>query len=167
MNVIAYLISLFLCLPLAVLSQKSSTQVPQEMPEFTFFTLDKDQPFTKSNLASNSFNRVIIFFDPGCSHCQEEVKALSQNYAQLKQVNLYFVAMQEKSLINAFMTMYGGDLKGKKNVTLLQDKNYEFISRFNPSKYPATYVYGADNKLKKYWDGDKKINEIIAAINTK
>ncbi|MGK9119289.1 peroxiredoxin family protein [Olivibacter jilunii] len=144
---------------------QKTNQVPKEIPEFTFYTVDKDAPFTRNNLASNGKNIVILFFDPGCSHCQQEVLALGKNYNSIKNINLYMVAMQEKNLINAFMSMYGGQLRNKKNVTLLHDKNYEFIGRFKPTQYPATFVYGGDKKLKKYWDGEKKTEEIIKALN--
>lgn len=143
---------------------QKANQVPKEIPEFTFYTVDKDSPFTRNSLVSNGKNIVILFFDPGCSHCQQEVQALGKNYNRIKNINLYMVAMQEKNLINAFMSTYGSQLRGKKNVTLLHDKNYEFIGRFKPTQYPATFVYGSDKKLKKYWDGEKNIQEIIKAI---
>lgn len=145
-------------------AQKTS-QVPTAIPEFTFYTVDKDTPFTRNNLAANGKNIAILFFDPGCSHCQQEVLALGKNYNDIKNVNLYLVAMQEKHLINAFMSMYGGQLRNKSNVTLLHDKNYEFIAKFKPTQYPATFVYGSDKKLKTYWDGEKNIAEIIKALN--
>lgn len=144
---------------------QKNNQVPSEIPEFTFYTIDKDAPFTRNNFTSNGQNIAILFFDPGCSHCQQEVMALGKNYNSIKDVQIYMVAMQEKNLINAFMTMYGGDLRGKKNVTLLHDKNYEFIAKFKPTQYPATFVYGSDMKLKTYWDGEKKIADILKALN--
>jgi thiol-disulfide isomerase/thioredoxin len=158
------LIALLLFTKSDIYAQKSN-QVPKDIPEFTFYTVDKDAAFTRNNLASNGKNIVILFFDPGCSHCQQEARLLGKNYNKLKNVNFYFVAMQEKNLINAFMAMYASGLKGKKNVTVLHDKNYEFIGKFKPTRYPATFVFGADKKLKAYWDGDKSEQDIINTIN--
>jgi len=159
---LSYLL-LILLLSTSACAQKNP--VAADMPEFTFFTVDKDAPFTRNNLASNGKNIAILFFDPGCSHCQQEVLALGKNYNSVKNVNIYLVAMQEKNLISAFMSMYGGELRGKKNVTLLHDKNYEFIGKFKPTQYPAVYVYGSNKKLKSYWDGEKKVEDIIKALN--
>jgi len=155
----------FFLITLTQACAQNKTQVPKTIPEFTFYTLEKDTPFTRNNLAVNNKNIAILFFDPGCSHCQKEIQAIGQRYNSVKDVNLYLVAMQEKSLINAFMASYGKALNGKRNVTLLQDKNYEFIGKFKPTQYPATFVYGPDKQLKAFWDGDKAIQDIIKALN--
>jgi len=139
--------------------------VPNEIPPFTFFNIENDVAFNRTNLVNNGKNIAFLFFDPGCSHCQQEVLALGKNYSSIKNINLYLIAMQEKPLINAFMDMYGHNLKGKKNVVVLHDKNYEFIGKFKPTQYPAVFVYGANKKLKTYWDGEKKIDAIIKALN--
>lgn len=164
MKGLLYMITLLFIINVEAYAQKN-TQVPKDIPEFTFYTVDRDAPFTRNNLANNGKNIVFLFFDPGCSHCQQEARTLGKNYNKVKNINFYFVAMQEKNLINAFMAMYADELKGKKNVLVLHDKNYEFIGKFKPTRYPATFVFGTDKKLKAYWDGDKTEQDMINTIN--
>lgn len=139
---------------------------PETIPSFTFYKANSGIKFTQNDLAKTG-NIVLLFFDPGCSHCQDETRDIGKNYQQVKTANFYFIAMQDPSLMEDFMATYGGELKGKSNVTLLYDRNVEFLPKFNPKQYPAVYVYGSDHQLRAYWDGEKKIDKIIEAINSK
>lgn len=137
---------------------------PVEIPAFTFFKLDDNTPFTQRELPASG-RVVLVFFDPGCGHCQEEAEAIGNNLDKFKDASFYFIAMQDKPLIQAFVDKYGKKLTGKKNVTFLHDGNYEFISKFNPAEYPSLYVYSANKRLVKYLHGPKKINTILAVVN--
>lgn len=135
------------------------------VPDFTFFILKSGIRFTKEDLAESG-NIVFIFFDPTCGHCQHEARDIGQHYDEVKNANFYFVSMNDPSLMASFLDTWATPLVGKGNVEVLYDRNAEFINKFHmPSQYPATYVYGADGKLKEYWNGERRINEIIAAIN--
>lgn len=137
---------------------------PAKIPAFTFFKLADGTPFTKSELPASG-RVVLVFFDPGCGHCQEEAEAIGNNLDRFKDASFYFIAMQDKPLIQEFIAKYGKKLKGKSNVTFLHDGNYEFISKFNPSEYPSLYVYSANGQLVKYLHGPKEINTILAVVN--
>lgn len=138
---------------------------PTEIPPFTFFTLEDNSPFTADELVKSG-RVVLVFFDPGCGHCQQEAEAIGDHLDQFKNASFYFIAMQDKPLINAFVDKYGKKLKDRSNVTFLHDGNYEFISKFNPAEYPSLYVYSATNKrLVKYLHGPTKINTILATVN--
>ncbi|EEI90057.1 Gram-positive signal peptide protein, YSIRK family [Sphingobacterium spiritivorum ATCC 33300] len=131
--------------------------------DFTFYKLKSGISFGKVDLAKDK-NSVFVLFDPGCSHCQHEATALSDNYDKIKGVNVYFVSMNDPALMASFFDTFGPKLNGKSNVELLYDRNQEFIQKFHvPSQFPANYVYGPDGQLKEHWEGDKNINEIIAA----
>ena len=135
------------------------------IPDFTFFVLKSGIRFTKEDLAKSG-NRVFIFFDPTCSHCQHEANELGKNYDSVKDVHLYFVSMNDPALMASFLDTWAKPLVGQENVEVLYDRGAEFINKFHlPSQYPATYVYGADGALKEYWNGERNTNEIIAAMN--
>ncbi len=134
------------------------------IPDFTFYILKSGIRFTKEDLVKNG-NIVFVFFDPTCSHCQHEARDLGQHYERIKDVNLYFVSMNDPALMSTFLETHAKPLAGKENIELLYDRNAVFINKFHiPSQYPATYIYGADGVLKQYWNGERDIEEIITAI---
>ena len=150
---------------LAFSMQAQSNAQPSEIPAFTFFKLEDNAPFTQQELPASG-RVVLVFFDPGCGHCQEEAEAIGNNLDKFKDASFYFITMQDKPLIQEFVDKYGKKLTGKGNVTFLHDSNYEFIGKFNPTEFPSLYVYSATNKrLVKYLHGPKKINTILAVVN--
>ncbi len=150
-------------LPIFYLKAQGRTQ-PVEIPAFTFFKLGDNSLFTQQDLSSKG-KIVLIFFDPGCGHCQEEVEAIGDNVDKFKDASFYFITMQDKPLIQEFVDKYGKKLKGRSNVTFLHDGKYEFITKFNPSEYPSLYVYSANKRLLKYLHGPKNVNTIVAVVN--
>lgn len=135
----------------------------QDIPPFTFYKVKSGVSFTNADIPKGK-NTAFILFDPNCSHCKTEAAALAKNYNKLKNVNIYFVSMNDPALQASFLETFAKELVGKPNVEVLYDRNQDFIQKFHvPKQYPANYVYGKDQKLVTYWDGDKDINEIIKA----
>ena len=141
-----------------VFSQASS------IPEFTFYKLDGTK-FTQTDVQKRT-NTIFIFFDVTCSHCQKETERIGNNYSKLKNTAFYMVSMDEVPAIKKFMGSYGRLLNNKKNFTLLQDKDRQFIPRFMPTRYPAIFVYSPQGKLIKYFSGEVDMKEIIQATKS-
>ncbi|MEC3879853.1 peroxiredoxin family protein [Parapedobacter sp. 10938] len=135
------------------------------IPDFTFYILKSGIRFTKDDLAKTG-NIVFVLFDPTCSHCQQEANDIGKHYDQVKDANFYFVSMNDPALMASFLDTWAKPLVGKENVEVLYDRGADFINKFHlPSQYPATYVYGAGGELKEFWNGERDVNEIVAAIN--
>ena len=138
-------------------------QVPaQTIPEFNFYRLDKT-PFTNKDLAKEK-KLFFIFFDSDCEHCQRAVSQINRQYASIKKTALYLITLDPQQKINIFMGKYGDGLKDKKNVTLLQDKQYQFITKFQPKKYPSMFLYSPDKKLLAYEDNDESVFRILNMV---
>jgi len=134
------------------------------IPEFTFYILRSGIRFTKADLAKKG-NIVFILFDPTCGHCQHEASDIGKHYEEIKDVNLYFVSMNDPALMSTFLEKWAKPLVGKTNVEVLYDRNAEFINKFHvPSQYPATYVYGTDSRLKTFWNGERPTREVIDGL---
>lgn len=141
-----------------------SPQPTSVIPDFTFYILRSGIQFTKTDLAKKG-NLVFILFDPTCGHCQQEANHLGKHYDEVKDANFYFVSMNDPALMSTFLETHAKPLVGKANVELLYDRNADFVNKFHiPSQYPAVYIYGSNGQLKEYWDGERKISDVIAAI---
>lgn len=152
---------LFLLLSLCTVN--SLAQVPaQTIPDFTFYKLDKT-PFINRDLAKEK-KLFFLFFDTDCEHCQRAVSYIGQHYAVIKNTAVYLVTLDPQQKINLFMTKYGYGLKDRKNVTLLQDKQYQFIMKFQPKKYPSMFLYSQDKQLLDYEDNDESVFRILNLI---
>ena len=142
------------------LAQKAPAQT---IPAFKFYKVKSGISFTNADIPKGK-KTALILFDPNCSHCQSEAGQLAKNYSKIKDVNIYFVSMNDPALMANFLETFAKELVGKPNIEVLYDKNQDFIQKIHvPKQFPANYVYGADQQLQTYWDGDKKINDIIAA----
>lgn len=134
----------------------------KQLPDFKFYKVKSGIGFTNEDIPANR-NTVFILFDPSCGHCQQETGLLAKNYEKLKDVNLYFISMNDPSLMASFLETFGKGLVDKPNVEVLYDRNQEFIQKFHvPAQFPANYIYGANGALKNNWDGEKDIDFVIA-----
>lgn len=135
----------------------------ETIPNFTFYKVKSGMSFSNTDIPKGK-KTVFILFDPSCSHCQHEAADLAKNYDKIKDVNIYFVSMNDPALQASFLETFAKELANKPNVEVLYDKNQEFIQKFHiPSQFPANYVYGSDMKFQTHWDGAKDINTIIEA----
>lgn len=140
----------------------TSKEPAATIPAFNFYKVKSGISFTHTDIPANR-NTVFILFDPSCGHCQHETTSLAKNYGRLKNVNIYFVSMNDPALMASFLETFGKELVDKPNVEVLYDRNQEFIQKFHvPAQFPANYIYGPDGKLKNSWDGEKQIDYVLA-----
>jgi peroxiredoxin len=120
------------------------------IPEFKFFKLDK-RAFTNKNLEPDKL-LFFCFFDITCDHCRHAIEKINQHYAEFNKTAIYLITLDNQDGIKNFFSHYGPNLPGKKNVTILQDLQNEFIVKFRPVKYPSIFLYSREKKLIMYDD---------------
>ncbi len=133
------------------------------IPSFTFYKVKSGIAFHKEDIPTDR-KTVFILFDPSCSHCRSEAGALGKNYDKIKDINIYFISMNDPALMASFLETFAKELVNKPDVEVLYDRNQEFIQKIHvPKQFPANYVYSKEGQLETFWDGDKNINDILAA----
>jgi AhpC/TSA family len=120
-------------------------------------------PIKTLNLANYYF---LFFFDTECDHCQHSIQYIGQHYQEFKKTAIYLITLDSLAKIDGFMNKYGGNLKAKKNVTILQDIRNEFIQKFGARKYPSLFLYSAKKELMLYEDNEQNLFRFIQKVNT-
>ena len=148
---------------LILISTTSVAQKPAAIiPEFNFFKLDNTL-FTNKNLEQGKL-LFFVFFDTDCDHCQHAIKNINEHRTAFNKAAVYLITQDVKGKIDMFMDKYGQNLRGKKNITILQDLKLEFIRKFTPKKYPSMFLYSADKKLILYDDNEQNIPNFLQKI---
>ena len=152
----------YIFLALVLMLGRAWAQEGMEMPAFSkFYDKDTGLPFTRDSL-NRSNQQVLIFYDPGCGHCQELGQGIAKRLDTFAaDVDFYFISMQEKPLVDGFVNMFAPQLAKDKRVKFLYDPEGEFILMFNPKNFPSTAVFRADSlQLIKQFDGEGKVENI-------
>lgn len=147
--------SLFVILSSFLYTLHLFAQEPSLLPSFqTFHRYDNGQKFTADSLATAGRN-ILVFYDPGCGHCQELGSSIADNWEQWdEKVFFYFVSMTEKSLVKDYVKKYAPKLSGEARAVFLYDETGEFITLFDPQKFPSTYIFDAKTRrLLAHYEG--------------
>ena len=147
-----------ICISLNIFAQKPA----EKIPAFTFFRQDKTA-FTNKDLANNKL-LYFVFFDADCEHCQHAVTDINKHSNDFENASVYLLTLDNNEKIATFMNKYGNQLKGKSNVTILQDTLQEFIVKFKPKKYPAMFLYSPQRELIMYTDDEKQVAKFVKRI---
>src|SRR5690606_22957716 len=142
-------------------------QAPQKLPAIsTIHNIYKPDQLLQEALPAKG-KIVLIFYDPGCGHCQELGAGIAKNIEKLGQTNVFFICMNDKEYVEGYVNMFAKGLKGNKRISFWKDPGVEFIEKFMPENYPATYVYDAPSKkLVKSFQGEGDVNKILPILST-
>jgi hypothetical protein len=77
------------------------------------------------------------------------------------------ITRDPKDDVVPFLKNFGPKLIIKKNVSVLSDKNNQFIARFLPRKFPSMFLFNKNNDLMLYSDEEKDIPKFLTLIKAK
>ena len=128
-----------------------------EGPALPVFNLT-DLNGTPFSTATMPDDMIIIFFNPGCDHCQREATAIHGRKKDFEDKQVYFVSVDSLSTISKFRKEYD-----------LTDPNFHFaagdvetiVTAMGPvPSVPCIYIY-RDRKLVSRLEGEAEIDEIL------
>ncbi len=155
-------LALLLLISCSLSAQIAGKPPAQNIPDFKFFRLN-NEPFTDKDLPKDKLI-LFMFIDPDCDHCQHAIKTISDQYTSFQKPAIFIISIFDQNKINHFMDTYGSKLKGRKNVTMLQDKLQQFITKFNPVRYPSMLLYSPERKLIDYEDNPESVFRLVNSI---
>ena len=159
------ILAILFLISFSMLAQIPGQPPAQTIPKFKFFRFN-NASFTNKDLPQSKMV-FFLFFDSDCDHCQNAIKNIGKEYQVFKKTSIFLISLDDLNKINHFMETYGSKLKGQKNVIILQDKLQQFISKFNPQKYPSMFLYSSEKKLIDYEDNPESVFKFVNAINKK
>jgi peroxiredoxin len=135
------------------------------VPDFSLTRMDNGKPFQRKDLAANK-RTLFLFLDAECSHCQDALTQYNMHYKELGSLAVYLVSMNKKESVVPFLTKFGHDISQMKNVTVLLDTKYEFVTKFKPTQYPGMFLYSSSQRLELYSHENKDIPVVLSKIST-
>lgn len=107
---------------------------------------------------------VIIYFNPGCEHCQYEASEIGKQAELFEKANMILITPDDSTKrVEAFAAKY--HLWEVDNLIILIDQDHKFKDYFGTSIFPSVFIYGSDKKLLKLYKGEIKMEAILNYIN--
>lgn len=133
-----------------------------QLPPAIFTTL-LDTPFNLADLKKNN-PLLIIYFSPGCEHCQHSAGELYRYRDNLKQSSIIMIARESKKEVAAFATRYQIDQMA--NIILLLDKDGQAHKILGFDNVPSYLLYDTQQHLIKKIVGETTMESIIKNLQT-
>jgi|APTNR8051073442_1049403.scaffolds.fasta_scaffold00296_13 cytochrome oxidase Cu insertion factor (SCO1/SenC/PrrC family) len=129
-----------------------------ELPHLKFTTLD-GKPTSTRTLETPL---VLILFFADCDHCQREAQEIQKNLDLFKGKNIQFISAEEPQVIQKFAVDY--KLHDQPNVKFGRTESADVYMNFGSIHTPAIYLYSADKRLIKSFNGETPVAEIAGAF---
>lgn len=140
-------------------TQKPIVKAAENIPYFTFTTLDNKR-FTKENLDSTRA-KLFYYFNSECEHCEKQGSWLAKDIQLFDNLEVIFISFEEMDAIQGYRNKFNFT---RDNITFLQDTRLTFADKFGVGEFPGIILFTKDGKLIKKFEGETKVNEIIASI---
>lgn len=125
-----------------------------EMPAFNITQTDGKQ------VAFKELNGkvLIVFFNPGCDHCQREAQLLSENKDVIKDYEVYFVTPEPMDSIAKFSVDY--NLYQEENVHFGQGDGGQIINAVGPVTTVPTFLIYDNQALVARMEGEITLDKL-------
>ncbi len=140
-------------------------QVPaQTIPDFRFLQ-KTGTAFTRQQLPAGK-PLFFAFFDITCDHCQKAMQYLNSHSRELGKAAIYLVTLDPGPSAEAFLGKHAPQLLRQPNTVLLRDTRNQFITLFQPKKYPSLFLYSSRKELILYSDEEKDLPSFVKKIQS-
>lgn len=132
--------------------------VVNDLPAMLITTLNGEQVYTK-NLSGKT---VLILFQPDCDHCQREAKQMHDNLEAFREYQMYFISIASIDQLEKFSIDY--QFSNEPSVHFATTALDQIISGFGSIDAPSVFVYSAEGKLIRHFNGEVDISKILEVL---
>lgn len=102
-------------------------------------------------------NTMLIFFNPGCDHCEREAEQIKLRKQLFAQHQVYFISTVDAAELNAFAAKY--ELTDENFIFAQADAAAVFESVGNLPSVPAIFIYKNKQFVKRF-DGETSLDVV-------
>lgn len=162
-----YIVSLTVLLVTAFLLYEILVKIDQkkEVERYTqsfsyIFTLTDSTAYDLKNTLGQT--SMVVFFNPGCEHCEYEGDLLKKNQRKMANVQVLMVSMSPRDSIIAYSKRYGLDMLS--NFHFATDSLFTAHTKFGVQTIPTIFIYGKDGNLRKKFVGEVRIEAVLREL---
>lgn len=130
-----------------------------KMADFSFIDLD-DKPFSPQHLRAEK-PTAMLFFNPTCEHCQDEADSLTRRAADLRNVNIVWVAVAGKAEMKTFDSTYHLTFNEMK---IVRDTAKKAGKLFGVKDVPSILLFDAQRNLVAKYAGTLNASKILSEL---
>lgn len=165
LTIMLLLLGVVLTLSFKIFKRQQEKQMADQqkiiLPNFTFFTVDGNK--IDNTVVKNGENVFLVFFDPECDFCMNEIKEITQNIEKIPQTKVILVSEAETEKIRLFIKNFS--LSSYPNIVTLHDKANTFRKLFGSVMVPSLFIYNRNRKLIKEYHGETKFSSLLVYLN--
>ncbi len=105
---------------------------------------------------------IVIYFSPTCGHCQHQAEEITSHIKQLEDVQILMVTSHPLYEIRQFIDTYA--INHFANITVARDPDFNMGRFYELKSMPGIFIYNKKGKLKKAFDTNVKIEDLVAAL---
>ena len=136
----------------------SKSTAQNELPYMTVLMRDG----SRLQLRDFTEKTILVLYQPDCDHCQREANEIEAHLDSFKDYNIYFITTESFEKIDQFAKDY--NLEGHDHVFFGQTQVGHIINNFGQISAPSVYVYGEGGNLKRRFNGETRIEDIVKSL---
>lgn len=137
---------------------RPAPEVKNDLPFLNVSTLEGNS----ISLKNQNGKVVLVMFQPDCDDCQREATQIRENMEAFNDYKVFFVSTASVQEIEKFRKDY--KLDNHENVVFGQTTLQNVLNTIGPIHAPSVFVYSAEGKLIKHFNGEVDIKEIKAIL---
>ncbi|MGB4958735.1 MAG: redoxin domain-containing protein [Saprospiraceae bacterium] len=161
--IIVFIVSIFIGLIVVIIPkmvQKAKSQEISQINRENLLLKDATSIDGRSiNFGSRKKFSVIIFFNPSCHICIEEMKSIRKRIDEFKETEIIFVSDVTKDSLVQYVQLQ--DFMDQANIFVVADTSRVITDYFRISIIPSIFIYDDAGRLVKHFQGETKIDAII------